>query len=240
MDEYRDSESDIICNNYPDLVRAYPEVWKRNATCAVLAVKFKNSPKIYRYYTHEITLEAGDILEIDGYGEGTTVSVNGYCNMPGLARRKIQIIQVLNTRPKKKAKTNLKSKKTKLTQEKTTMSNLTKSAEKTIKKSAKMGLTIQKGNAGLTALHTAIQNAEAIPQAIKDLLEAHKDYADLIIGLSAESLANVFADSTIIRDAAESVNTAATAKLAINITVVQTVIENIITNVMNPKAKDQD
>ena len=112
---------------------------------------------------------------------------------------------------------------------------LINSGKNTLKKSAKLGLSIQRGNAGLTALHTAIQNAPKVPPVVKALTEEYKDYINLIIGLVAESTADSFSGSSIICKAARDVNTAATANLAIDITIFQDFLENMVTNVMTPK-----
>ena len=92
-DYYQENHNDdLIYDSYDYLNTAYPTKWTYDNFNVIIAVKFRTSTKVYRYFTSELQFKKGEILLIHACSKDSQVKVIGYCNMPGMASRKLNFI----------------------------------------------------------------------------------------------------------------------------------------------------
>ena len=209
-----------IYDSYDDLCEEDEEWYDEEDEEVVLVVRFNSSKENYHYYTNNLDYEKGEKLKIISlYGDPTTVTVVGYCNSTTKAKKPIKVISKIKThKPNKYKKKEQDMKK----------SNLMANTKEAMTEAKNAAIKFQKGAAVITAIKTALNESDLIPESGKMLIAAGGGITDLIFGLLLQVSAETFTDSKIIQDASKSANFAGAISTSIGFTAIQDLIEKIV------------
>lgn len=202
--------------------------WDENNQPIVLAVRFESSPKAYHYFTNNEDLEEGDRILIRQYqNKEVVVTVLGYSDGFDSANKKLDIIRKVPRTYKKPVRTNkFKS------GEKTNMkkANVIKNTKEAMTDAKDVAVKYQKGAAVITAIKSAINESNLVPDSVKKLVNAGNGISDLIIGVVLQVASETFTESEIIQDAAKAANFAGAVSTSIEFTMIQDIIEKVVGN----------
>jgi len=192
----------------------------------VIAVSFSQFGKLYHYFTDRDDLKKGQTLTIYHGEKSKEVFMHGYSNDVSKVKYDLDIREVSLQSKRKKP-----FKKRRTTMRKSAVIESTKESLNLTKDTA---IKMQSGLTIISTIKTSLLELETIPEKLKELLQL-PGYSDLAIGSLLNIAASTFTDSEIIQKAAEDANFAGAVEFSKQFTLLQDVIEGLITKTLAKK-----